>query len=327
MNNLFESKNISRIGIGTWQMGLKGWGKDYNENAVLEAFIHALTNGINFIDTAEVYGGGHSEELIGRAIESLDRNKLLIATKLAGYNTSTRRIQKSIEGSLKRLNVEYIDLYQIHWEPSYYTNLGELFRILESNVNEGLIRHIGVSNFSLNMIKKSLELLKEATIESNQVKFNLIERPGNSFIEFMNSRKIKIIAWSPLGQGFLSGKYSLENKPVGGIRKVNRLFSDSNLNRFDPLLSTLRKISYERDIPVIEIVLSFEADMGILPIPGFKNIKQVNEIVSALNIRLTNSEKERIIKALNITGTIEVKETLFPRMMPNSLTRIASLFL
>lgn len=327
MNNLFSNGVVSSIGIGTWQMGLKGWGKDYDENSVIEAFKYAVNNGINFVDTAEIYGAGNSEILIGQSLETLERKNIIIATKVAGYNATPSRVFKSIKGSLRRLRIDYVDLYQIHWEPSIYTNLEELFHSMEKLAEEGLINHIGVSNFSYEMLKRASGYLRDHNIESNQIKFNIVERPDDDLISYMNSNDIKLIAWSPLGQGFLSGKYSFRQKPKGGIRKVNYLFSDKNLKRFDPLLKTLKEISSKKGVSVTQIVLAYEAELNVLPIPGFKNMKQAEEISGALKIHLTSEEKNSIEKSLEVTGIINVKETMFPRIIPNTIVRVMSLFL
>ncbi len=308
-------------------MGLKGWGKDYDENSVIEAFIFAIKNGVNFVDTAEIYGGGRSEILIGKALQSIDRKNVIIATKVAGYNATSSGVFKSIKRSLKRLDIDYVDLYQIHWEPSIYTNMEGSFRSMEKLVKEGIINHIGVSNFSLENLKRASSYLKDSLIESNQIKFNIVERPNDDLISYMNSKNIKLIAWSPLGQGFLSGKYSITQKPEGGIRKVNYLFSDKNLKRFEPLLKVLKEIATKKGVSVTQIVLAYESEINVLPIPGFKNMKQAEEISSTLKINLNISEKEVIDKALESTGIINVKETMFPRAIPNTLVRIISLFL
>ncbi len=327
MNDLFISNNVTKIGIGTWQMGLKGWGKDYDEKSAIDALLFALKNGVNFVDTAEVYGGGKSETLLGESLKFVDRSKIIVATKIAGYNATKRGIFKHLNDSLRRLQTDYVDLYQIHWEPSYYTDLRELFRSMEKLSSEGLIKHIGVSNFSLEMLKKCSSYLKDFRIESNQVKFNLIERPPKDLLTYMKDNEIKLIAWSPLGQGFLSGKYSEGNKPNGFIRKANYLFSDKNIKRFEPLISTLKMIAKKKNVSVTQLVLAYEAELDVLPIPGFKNVRQTSEIAGALSVKISDEEKTIIEESLNKTGFIQIKSTLFPRALPNSLVRIVSLYL
>ncbi|MEM0163955.1 MAG: aldo/keto reductase [Thermoplasmata archaeon] len=327
MTDMFLDDKATAIGLGTWQMGLKGWGKDYDYNSSIEAFKYAINNGINFIDTAEIYGGGKSEELIGKALETLDRKHIYIATKVAGFNATAKRVSKSLHGSLNRMHIDYVDLYQIHWEPSNYTNLQELFKELERLAKEGLIKHIGVSNFSLNTLQKVSAALKDYRIESNQIKFNLIERPDKNLQNYMNEHNIKLIAWSPLAQGFLTGKYGAGNKPSGGIRKINSLFSDRNMRRYEPLLKVLKEIASQNNVSVTQLVLAYEAHLTVLPIPGFKNVNQVKDIVGALNLELMEKDIARISEVIDKVGTIYANDVMFPRFFPNFMVRLVSLFL
>ncbi len=327
MTGIFLDGKATAIGLGTWQMGLKGWGKDYDYNSSIEAFKYAINNGINFIDTAEIYGAGKSEELIGMALEQSARKHIYIATKVAGFNATSKRVSKSLQGSLNRMHIDYVDLYQVHWEPSNYTNLQELFKELERLAKEGLIKHIGVSNFSLNTLKKVSLSLRDYRIESNQIKFNLIERPDKNLQEYMNEQNIKLIAWSPLAQGFLTGKYGPGTRPSGGIRKINSLFSDRNMKRYEPLLEVLKEIALQKNVSITQLVLAYEAHLRVLPIPGFKNVNQVKDIVGAINLELGEKELARISEVIDKVGTIYVNDVMFPRYFPNFMVRLVSLFL
>ncbi len=327
MTGIFLDGKATAIGLGTWQMGLKGWGKDYDYNSSIEAFKYAINNGINFIDTAEIYGAGKSEELIGMALEQSARKHIYIATKVAGFNATSKRVSKSLQGSLNRMHIDYVDLYQVHWEPSNYTNLQELFKELERLAKEGLIKHIGVSNFSLNTLKKVSLSLRDYRIESNQIKFNLIERPDKNLQEYMNEQNIKLIAWSPLAQGFLTGKYGPSTRPSGGIRKINSLFSDRNMKRYEPLLEVLKEIALQNNVSITQLVLAYEAHLRVLPIPGFKNVNQVKDIVGAINLELGEKDLARISEVIDKVGTIYVNDVMFPRYFPNFMVRLVSLFL
>lgn len=326
MDSLFSGSKVSEIGLGTWQLGMKGWGPGYEERELIEALRGGIENGLNFIDTAEIYGMGKSEELVAKAVEAFERKRYFVATKLAGFNAHAGRVKKSLSNSLKRLKLDYVDLYQVHWEPSIYTSLPNLFRELEREADEGLISHIGVSNFSTRSIQMANDSMKDHKIESNQIKFNVIERPGKDVLEFMRQNSIKLIAWSPLAQGFLSGKYSAANRPGGGVRKINRLFSTSNLDRFGPLLSEFQRISGERGVSAIQVVLSYEKSLGVLPIPGFRNSKQVKDIISANSLNLTEAEKASIESALSKTGILETSTGFYPRLLPNFIAKIGFLF-
>jgi aryl-alcohol dehydrogenase-like predicted oxidoreductase len=327
MVGLFDENGTNKIGLGTWQLGLKGWGRDYEESELVEGLKFGINNGLNFVDTAEIYGMGKSESLVGEVVSEFERKQLFIATKLAGFNATKGRVRKSLTNSLKRLRMDYLDLYQVHWEPSLYTNLTDLFRELEEVAKEGLINHIGVSNFSAKSIEKANGSMKELKIESNQIKFNLVERPNSELLSFMKANAIKLIAWSPLAQGFLSGKYSSESKPSGSVRKINRLFSPSSFERFGPLLSELRRISDERKLSPIQLVLAYEKHIGILPIPGFKNVKQVKDLVSANSLELSEQEVFSIDSALQKSGVLETSIGFYPRILPNFIARLGFLLI
>lgn len=324
---IFDDSTISRIGLGTWQLGLKGWGPDYNGDELVEALRIGIRNGLNFIDTAEVYGMGRSETLVGNALQEFDRKQYFVATKLAGFNSSSRVVRKRLTMSLRRLKLDYIDLYQVHWEPSIYTSIPELFRELENLADEGLISHIGVSNFSIKTIKKANESMKYRKVVSNQIKFNLVERPSHDLQEFMMMNDIKLIAWSPLAQGFLSGNYSHGNRPKGAVRRINRLFSEANFTRFAPLLEVLRDISEGRRMTPTQIALAYEKFLGVIPIPGFRTRKQVSEIIASNSISLSKSEIASIENALEKCGTIETSVGLYPRLVPNFVARIGALLI
>lgn len=317
MKTLFDEMNI-KIGAGTWQMGMKGWGSDYNENDVRNSLSFLIRNGINFIDTAEIYGHGESERNVGQVLRDLDRKKVAIATKIAGSNFRKNKIRKSLENSLRRLNTDYIDLYQVHWEPSTYTNIRESFRELENLAKEGLIHHIGVSNFTADKIKIANEVLKEIPIESNQIKYNIIEFPPEKELEFLTENNIKIIAWSPLAQGFLTGKYDARNNPTGYIRKINALFKKGSFEKFLPLLQILREEANNYHVPVASLVLAYEIQKGVIPIPGFKNEKQASDIINALKLNLNETTMERIEDESNRVK-IHYRIGFYPPYLPNFL--------
>ena len=327
MVNLFDESSVSKIGMGTWQLGMKGWGSGYEEKELIAALRSGIENGLNLIDTAEIYGMGKSEELVGDAVEVFDRKRFYIATKLAGFNANARRAKRSLLNSLKRLKLDYVDLYQVHWEPSIYTSIPELFVELEKEVKEGLIGHIGVSNFSVKSLEKANGSMKEQKIESNQIKFNVVERPNPTVLEYLRQNNIKLIAWSPLAQGFLSGKYTSNNRPTGGVRRINRLFSSSYFNRFGRLLSEFQRISNERGASTIQVVLAYEKFLGVLPIPGFRNSRQVSDIVSANSLKLTEQEIGSIEAALQETSTLETSIGFYPRLLPNFIARLGFLFI
>lgn len=225
---------ISVIGYGGWSIGKEGWG-NVSEKEAARTVELALEAGINFFDTAPIYGRGRSEEVLGELLAPW-REKVIIATKCgltweAGgrvyHDLSKAAIRRELEASLKRLRTDYIDLYQIHWpdrDTPLQESLGELKRLQE----EGLIRQIGVSNFSPAELREACEL---AGVVSLQAKYNLLEREAESeLMPLCREQGLGFIAYSPLAQGLLTGTigpdYRLSKRD---IRKFNPLFSDREL--------------------------------------------------------------------------------------------------
>ena len=193
---------ISNIGLGTWQWGSRewGWGRRYGKKDVLEAFQKAVDLGINFIDTAEIYGRGKSEELIGEAIRG-HREDVVIATKVWPWNLSYGSLTRAADRSLRRLGVDVIDLYQIHW-PNPIFPISNTMKSMKKLVQAGKIRSVGVSNFNLTKMKAAQESLAPLDLASNQVKYNLLDRGVESaLLPYAEASKITVIAYSPLAFG------------------------------------------------------------------------------------------------------------------------------
>lgn len=189
--------------IGQGGMGIGGFfspddaGRD---DAYIWAIRLGIECGLTFIDTAEVYGGGHSEELIGRATRGM-RDKVFIATKFSPEHSAYDAVLAAAEGSLRRLGTNYIDLYQVHW-PNPAIPIGETMRALEHLVDQGRVRYIGVSNFSLSQLKETRNVLTKHDIVSNQVEYNLFDRSiEKNLLPYCEKEKISVIAYSPLDQG------------------------------------------------------------------------------------------------------------------------------
>ncbi|MFQ6090973.1 MAG: aldo/keto reductase [Candidatus Bipolaricaulia bacterium] len=157
---------VSKIGLGAWQLGTEGWGfgADFTERDALAAVDKALELGINFIDTAEVYGDGRSEELVGEALKGR-RDRVIIATKVSGGHLRAKDLVRACEGSLKRLGIDQIDLYQIHW-PNSYVPLAETMGALDKLVEQGKVRYVGVSNFSVLLLEEAQGHFKHRIISA-----------------------------------------------------------------------------------------------------------------------------------------------------------------
>ena len=304
---------IYPVGFGAWQAGMHSWGSDYSENDIRSAVETAISSGVNFFDTAEGYGGGTSEKILGSLIK--DR-EVYIATKVAGCNSS--RIDRSIEGSHRRLG-KTIDLYQLHWVPSIYTSLKKTMRSLENSVKTGYTRYIGLSNFPTQILKEAMEMLSREEIVSNQVQFSILDRRiENSMVEFCRKNSIEIIAYSPMARGRLTGKY-FDSKGPGDFARI--FDSRKRKNVQEDLKSILRKLSEIHHCTISQISLAWVIAKGALPIPGAKNGKQAEQNSASANVLLTQEELSKIdaVSACYMEGEYR---SIIPRLIPNTLVRL-----
>ncbi|HJW91052.1 MAG TPA: aldo/keto reductase [Anaerolineales bacterium] len=200
---LFDGRAIPALGLGTWEIGGRT-SPDYSrDRGDLEALRAALELGYRHIDTAEVYGGGHAEELIGRAIKAFRREELFITTKVSPEHLHAQEVLRTLEGSLRRLQTDCVDLYLIHW-PNARIPLEETFRGLNELVRRGVVRYLGVSNFNLAQLKKA-QAFSETPIVTNQVPYSLRDRgyARNGVLEYCQREGIILTAYSPLKGGVL----------------------------------------------------------------------------------------------------------------------------
>ncbi len=197
---------VTSIGLGTWGIGGYESPDSSRDRESVEVLRHGLELGINLIDTAEFYGAGHSEELVGEAIKDFDREELFIISKVWPTHFGYESTKKAARASAKRLGT-YIDLYLLHWPGDDFRRIEETLHALEELVDEGLIRYIGVSNFDLELLKRSQEVMRKYEIVANEVKYSLRDRwPETSgLLEYMMREKIALIAYTPLEKGTLAG--------------------------------------------------------------------------------------------------------------------------
>jgi aryl-alcohol dehydrogenase-like predicted oxidoreductase len=305
---------ISKVGFGCWQAGMSAWGHDYTRRDAGDAIIAAHENGINFFDTAEAYGSGISEKILG---ESLKGRDAIIATKLAGYNSSV--VEKSIERSFRNLG-RTIDLYQVHWVPSIYTNLGRLFRAIEKSVKAGKVQHIGVSNFPLKYLEKAQNFMEKEEIVSDQVQYSIVHREAETeLLQYCRKNRIEMIAWSPLARGELTGKYFNSRMPFTLSRSLNSFTSGHSLSQ--PLKEYLQEQSASLGVPIPALAIRYIISKGILPIPGAKNPLQARQNSEAMDAHIPEGIFGRIdsLSMQYATGSLKL---LIPRAIPNTLLRI-----
>ncbi len=312
-----DGPELSSIGVGAWQAGFRSWGSGYTREDVVEAYRYAFENGVNFIDTAEVYGMGLSEEIVGEAIRGYD---VIVATKVAGYRTSPSDVEKAAMRSRSRLGVDAIDLYQVHWPPAGigFGAICRVLRTLEDLVDRGVIRYIGVSNFDRPLLEKALECMSRHEIVSNQIQYSLIyRRAENGFKRFMEERGVLLIAYSPLGKGVLAGKTSVDNM----ARRLDPVFKKAA--RDVELQRVLADLSEKYGVSKAAISLRWLVEKGALPIPGVKRRGHVESILEAMRISLSPDDMALLDRVTQKYVDGEYRNP-FPRWVPNTLVKLVT---
>lgn len=293
-----------QLGLGTWAWGDKriwGYGKSYSENDLNQAFASSISSGVDFLDTAEIYGYGLSEELIGKFMRE-QQVRPFIATKFMPIPWRLRRkdLIAALRRSLKRLGTDSVLLYQIHW-PLHLRSLNTWMDAMAEAVQQGFIRAVGVSNYSVDQTKRAHERLARQGIAltSNQVEYSLLHRaPETTGLQNTCSELgIKLIAYSPLAMGVLTGKYSSDKMLTGyrGIR-FNRY-----LSRIEQLTARLKEIGQEHGgKSPSQVALNWTICKGAFPIPGAKNANQAVENAGAQGWNLTENEMATIERAADV---------------------------
>jgi aryl-alcohol dehydrogenase-like predicted oxidoreductase len=285
---------LSLVGLGTWQFGSAEWGygRAFAEGEGVRIVQRALDLGINLIDTAEIYGFGRSERTVGRAIAGR-RNEAFLATKIFPVAPFDPVVRQRARASLRRLGVDRIDLYQAHW-PNRVIPPGPLFAALGQLQREGLVTHIGVSNYSLDGWQ-SAERTLGGPILSNQVEYSLAQRsPEQDLLGWARSHDRIIVAYSPLAQGLLSGRYSSTNRP-GRMRSMRPLFSPENLDRAGDLSRALREIASKHQAMPAQVALAWLIRRPhVVVIPGASSVAQLESNVAAADLDLTDDDDHRL---------------------------------
>jgi len=284
---------VSAVGLGMWQAGGKAWGADVRDADCRKAMERAVDLGINLVDTAEAYGDGHSEQVMSRAIKNVGRDRVFIATKVGGWHLRADDVRKACAGSLKRLGVREIDLYQVHWpDPWSQVPLRETMKALEALHRAGRIRHIGVSNFAVRDLEEARSDLSKADIASNQVRYNMLQREVEAeVVPYCKREGIAVLAWSPIGKGVLTGKYHDGKRPTDRVRAEEDLFKPANLRATVPLIRELRKVGRAHGKTPGQVALAWlQRHRNVIPIPGAKRPSQAEENAGAAGWSLTARE-------------------------------------
>ena len=287
------------IGIGTWAWGDRlvwGYGNQYSATEVEESFLEAVANGISFFDTAEIYGQGKSEKFLGQLIPQVSTT-IKVATKIMPYpwRIGKDALRRALTASLRRLGLPKVDLYQIHW-PMPPVSVEQWMQQMSDVYKDGLISAVGVSNYNLDLTRRAFDALQKQGISlaSNQIEYHLLERrcEKNGLINFCQSNGIKVIAYSPLAMGILSGKYTPDNPPKGTRASQ---YPPHVLEHIQPLMKLLRGIGMNHEGKTAsQVALNWIISKGALPIPGVKNMDQVVKNAGAIGWHLSKDETDQL---------------------------------
>ncbi|TPG36078.1 aldo/keto reductase [Mycolicibacterium hodleri] len=288
---------VSRIGLGTWQFGAKEWGygDDYAAGAARDIVARARALGVTLFDTAEVYGFGKSERILGEALGD-ERADVVVASKIFPVAPFPPVIKHRAHASARRLQLDKIPLYQVH-QPNPLVPDSVIMPGMRSLLDDGVIGAAGVSNYSLARWRKADAALGTPVI-SNQVHFSLAHpQPLDDLVPFAERENRMVIAYSPLAQGLLGGKYGVDNRP-GGVRATNPLFGTENLRRAEPLLNTLREVAAEVDAEPAQVALAWLISLpGVVAIPGASSVEQLEFNVAAADIELNADTRDALTAA------------------------------
>ncbi|BAY62462.1 hypothetical protein NIES22_25360 [Calothrix brevissima NIES-22] len=292
--------SVTPLCLGTWAWGDKlfwNYGDGYGPEQLKEAFTTALEAGVTFFDTAEVYGLGVSETLLGQFLQQTQQ-PVQIATKFGPlpWRFTGQSVADALTDSLKRLQLQRIELYQVHWPFTFFLSQETLMNALADEVQKGRIGAIGVSNYSAAQMREVHQILaaRGIPLAVNQVRYSLLSRQIESQGIFSTARDldVTILAYSPLAQGLLTGKYSANSSETPtGARKIDPRFSKEGLQKITPVISLLQKFGEKYDRTPAQVALNWLIAQGnVIPIAGVKTAQQVKQNAGALGWKLSDEE-------------------------------------
>lgn len=267
--------NLPLMGMGTWGLGGKYEADPSTEKQSMEILSYGLKLGLRMIDTAELYGRGLGEKIVGKVIKDYPREDMFIISKVWIENLAYDDVIKSAKGSLERLDTDYIDLYLIHWslenEPKKKVPFSETTEAMEYLVEQGVIKNIGLSNASVGLMEEAIGCLKTNKLAANQIEYNLLNQSADlDIIPFCRAKDIKIIAHRPLAKGTL-------------IKSIN---------------PTVDALSKKYNKTSIQIALNWIMSQGISVIPKSDNLKHLEENIGALGWKMEREDINLLKKAL-----------------------------
>ncbi len=290
---------VAAVGVGCWAWGdrlLWKYGSGYGEDDLRKVFKTSVAEGLSLFDTAEIYGTGRSEKLLGK-FATEEKSEILIASKCFPYpwRLTARTLLSAVKRSLKRLGVSQIQLYQLHW-PFPPVKVESWMNAMADAVEAGYIRQVGVSNYSVSETERAYKALERRGLHlaSNQVSYSLLQRgpERTGLMQLCKDLGVTVIAYSPIAQGLLTGKYSPQNPPPGprGMRTGRR-----ELEALKPLLDELLRVGISHgNKSQVQVAINWAITKGTLPIPGAKNERQAKENAGALGWSMTEDEMARL---------------------------------
>ncbi|MGI6115348.1 aldo/keto reductase [Luoshenia tenuis] len=300
--------NVSVATVGTWAIGGTGWG-DVNKADSIKAIRAMVDNGVNFIDTAPVYGKGHSEEVVGEAIRDMKREDLIISTK-AGLiwgegidgierDITYKSIMWEIDQSLKRLGTDYVDLYLVHKPDFKGTPTEETMRAMMEIKKSGKARHIGLSNYSVELTKEAEQY---GDVEAIQPPFSMVDRSELAVMEYAKSRDMGVMTYGSLGAGILTGAIrTLPNWDPSDTRySFYNFFKEPKFSKCQELLGTLDAIAAAHGKPVAQVAVNWSTQNPLVDtaLMGVRNVAEADENCAATDWTLTDEEIATINAAI-----------------------------
>jgi len=288
---------VSRVGLGTWQFGSREWGygEGYASGVAVQIVARARELGVTLFDTAEIYGFGKSERILARALGT-DRDQVVVASKVFPVAPFPAVVRRRAQASARRLQIRRIPLYQVH-QPNPVVPDSVIMPGMRSLLQDDLIGAVGVSNYSLRRWRQADDALGQPVV-SNQVQFSLAHAdPLEDLVPFAQQENRLVIAYSPLAQGLLGGRYNLDNRP-GGVRAANPLFGTENLRRVAPLLDTLREVGDAHDVKPAQVALAWLLSLPqVVVIPGASSVEQLEFNVAAADLELDADAQAALTQA------------------------------
>ncbi|BEP18292.1 aldo/keto reductase [Pyrofollis japonicus] len=285
---------VSRIGLGAWQFS-EAWGlTDYRAaRAVVE---RALSHGINFFDTAMVYGLGMSETFLGGALREAGakRDEIVVSTKIPGEFLNPGDVFRAIEKSLKNLGFDYVDVLLAHWPPCWHNfPTCEYARAMEKLVHLGKVNYLGLSDYPVELVESFRSCLAREDVQVLQLRYNLAERwAEKAHIPYAEKYKMTVQAWSPIAKGALTGKYEPGKLEFQDVRSREPIFHPENYSKVWELVKLLRQVGEKYGKKPVQVALNWlvVSSPVVIPIPGAKSPEQVDDIVGAVGWRLSYSD-------------------------------------